>query len=142
MAMSWKDNSHALNGQELEYLNKVEWLWNHLSLLQRTKIASSATKNTLKQEHSRHCFIGEAMSSAKLNIVSHDNLFADVFMGFAKTIFYDGPSYDYLLGRKITKEEKEILDDIYYAKIGNAEHQYKRANELVRLYIFNNIPAF
>ncbi len=141
MAMSWKDNSHALNGHELEYLNKVEWLWNHLSLLQRAKIASSATRNTLKQENSRHCFIGEAIGSAKLNTVSYDNLFVDVFMGLAKTIFYDGPSYDHLIGRKITKEEKEMLDDIYYAKIGNAEHQYKQANELVRLYISNNIPT-
>lgn len=139
MAMSWKDNGHMLNRHEQEYLNKVEWLWNHLSSLQRAKIESSATCDTLKQENSKHCFIGQAIGSAKMSTVPHDNLLVDTFMGFAKAIFYDGPSYDHLLGRKVTKEEKDMLDDIYYAKIGNLEHQYKRANELVRFYIFNQV---
>lgn len=139
MAMSWKDNGHMLNRHEQEYLNKVEWLWNHLSSLQRAKIESSTTCDTLKQENSKHCFIGQAIGSAKMNAVPHDNLFVDAFTGFVKAIFYDGPSYDYLLGRKVTKEEKDMLDDIYYAKIGNFGHQYKRANELVRSYIFNQI---
>ncbi len=139
MAMSWKGSSHALNENEIEYINKVEWLWNHLSLMQRGKIESSVNSNILKQENSKHCFIGEAMCPMEITTVSHDNLFVDIFMGFGKIIFYDGPSYGCLLGRKVTREEKHILDDIYYAKIGNAEHQYKQANKLIRFYMFNRI---
>ncbi len=135
MAMSWNDNSHMLNVHDLEYLNKIDWLWNQLSLSQRAKIGSSVTNNRLRQENSSHCFIGEAIDSTRKNRL-HRNLFENVFARVAKTIFYDGPSYKHLLDRKILKEEREILNDIYYAKIGNKEHQYKRANELVRLYVF------
>ncbi len=137
MAMSWKDNGHTLDVQDLEYLSKIDWLWNHLSLSQKAKVGSSVTSNRLRQENSSHCIIGEAIRSAKtIETIYHENVLLDVFTCFVKTIFYDGPSYNYLLDRKVMKEEREILNDVYYAKIGNKEHQYKRANELVRLYVF------
>ncbi|MDE1828800.1 MAG: hypothetical protein KGI25_00605 [Thaumarchaeota archaeon] len=141
MAMSWKDNSHLVDVHELEYLNKIDWLWNHLSPLQKSRIKFSVDRDTLRQENSKHCIIGEAGRLNNTNIIQRDNLFLDIVFGFANTIFYDGPNYDYLLGKKITKEEKSILDDIYYAKIGTYEHQYKRANELVRFYIASHITA-
>ncbi|MGB9003372.1 MAG: hypothetical protein WCC52_06175, partial [Nitrosotalea sp.] len=61
MAMSWYDSSHRLDTHELEYLKKVEYLWNHLSQPQRLAISSSVTSDTLRQEDSKHCFIGEAI---------------------------------------------------------------------------------
>lgn len=141
MAMSWHDNSHRLDMHELEYLKKVEYLWNHLSQQQRLAILSSIVNDTLRQESSEHCFIGEAIGTKKRNAVLHNNSFAYKAMELTKMIFYDGPSYDNLLDRKITRDEKEILDDIYYAKIGNLEHQYKRANELIRLHIIDRLLA-
>ncbi|MDE1726285.1 MAG: hypothetical protein KGH89_03365 [Thaumarchaeota archaeon] len=139
MAMSWYDNSHQLNIHELEYLSKVDWLWNQLSSLQRSKISSSVTSGTLRQENSRHCFIGEAIVVKNTNRISHGNSFVKRIIGFIKIIFYDGPSYDTLLHREVTREEKTMLNDIYYAKIGDSEYQYQRANELVRSYIANNL---
>ena len=139
--MSWKDNSHMLSVHELEYLSKIEWLWNRLLPAQRSKIRFSVDNDTLRQEHSKHCIIGEASSQYSTSAIPRDSLFLDMVFGFANSIFYDGPNYDYMLGKKATKEEKRMLDDIYYAKIGTSEHQYKRANDLVRLYISGYIPV-
>ncbi|MDE1826802.1 MAG: hypothetical protein KGH83_04350 [Thaumarchaeota archaeon] len=139
MAMSWYDNSHRLDTHELEYLKKVEYLWNHLSQPQRLVILSSIVNDTLRQENSKHCFIGEAIGAKKRNTVLHNNSFVYKTIELTKMIFYDGPSYDNLLDRRVTREEKGILDDIYYAKIGNLEHQYKRANELIRFYMTNHL---
>jgi exopolysaccharide biosynthesis predicted pyruvyltransferase EpsI len=141
MAMSWYDNSHRLNTHELEYLKKVEYLWNHLSQPQRFVISSSVTSDTLRQENSKHCFIGEAASIKKRNGAPHNNSFVCKVLEFTKIIFYDGPSYDNLLDRRVTREEKKILNDIYYAKIGDREHQYRRANELVRFYIISHLST-
>ncbi|NHI04453.1 hypothetical protein DYY67_1943 [Candidatus Nitrosotalea sp. TS] len=141
MAMSWYDNSHRLDTHELEYLKKVEYLWNHLSQTQRLAISSSIVNDTLRQENSKHCFIGEAIGTKKRNAVLHNNSFAYKAIELTKMIFYDGPSYDNLLDRRVTREEKEILDDIYYAKIGDLEYQYKRANELIRFHIISHLYA-
>ncbi|HJU13812.1 MAG TPA: hypothetical protein VJ792_05085 [Candidatus Nitrosotalea sp.] len=135
MAMSWKDSSHELNVHDAEYLGKLAWLWGNLLPAQRSRIESSVSKDTLRQEHSRHCIIGYAVGAGLANVAPRGNPFLGMVLGFANSIFYDGPNYDLLLGRKATRDERRILDDIYYAKIGNAEHQYRRANELVRLYI-------
>lgn len=139
MAMSETDNGHVLNVHELEYFNKINWLWSHLSPLQRSKVKSSIYHDTLRQENSRHCIIGEAVEVNRKNTISCDNLFLDMVLGFTNAVFYDGPNYDNLLNRKATKEEKKTLDDIYYAKIGDKEHQYKRANELIRLYMVKDL---
>jgi hypothetical protein len=141
MAMSWYDNSHRVDTHELEYLKKVEYLWNHLSQSQRLAILSSMTNNTLRQENSKHCFIGEAVGVKQKNTVPHNNSFVCKVLEFTKIIFYDGPSYDNLLDRRVTREEKKIINDIYYAKIGNKEHQYRRANELVRFHIINHLST-
>lgn len=138
MAMSWYDNSHRLNTHDLEYLKKVEYLWDHLSQPQKLAISSSVTSDTLRQENSKHCFIGEAIGVKKRNTAIHDNPFVCKVLEFTKMVFFDGPSYDNLLDRKVTREEKEILNDIYYAKIGDREHQYGRANELIRFHIINH----
>lgn len=141
MAMSWKDSSHMPDAHELEYLSKIEWLWNNLSPQQRTRIRFSVDRDTLRQENSRHCIIGEAGSLSISDTAPSENIFLDMVFGFANSIFYDGPNYDHMLGKKATKEEKMILDDIYYAKIGPKGHQYKRANELVRLYMASHMTA-
>ncbi|MGI0047594.1 MAG: hypothetical protein ACREBB_10485 [Nitrosotalea sp.] len=139
--MSWYDNSHTPNVHELEYLNKVNWLWSNLSVLQRSEIESSITNDTLRQENSKHCVIGEAMGVNRINAIPDRKLFLDRVLGLVKMIFYDGPSYDNLLERNITKEEKKMLNDIYYAKIGDAEYQYRRANELIRSHIVNRLTV-
>lgn len=79
------------------------------------------------------------MGVKKRNTVPHSNPFVCKVLEFTKMIFYDGPSYDNLLDRSVTREEKKILNDIYYAKIGDREHQYGRANELVRFHITNHL---
>ena len=142
MAMSHKDNGHIPSVHELEYLNKIDWLWDRLSPQQRSKIESSVFSNTLRQENSKHCLIGEAVGASSADTIQHDSPILGVIFGLVKAIFYDGPSYEHLLGRRITKEERKILNDIYYAKIGNREHQYRRANELIRLYITNHVSIF
>ncbi len=139
MAISGIDNGHMSSTHELEYLNKIDWLWNRLSPIQRAKVRSSLSNDMLRQENSNHCIIGEAVGANRKNAISCDNLFLDAVLGFVNAVFYDGPNYDHLLGRKITKEEKDILDDIYYAKIGNKSHQYQRANELVRFYLVKDM---
>lgn len=141
MAMSWYDNGHSLSVDDLEYLNKVNWLWNQLSAMQRTKIESSVTNGTLKQENSKYCVIGEAMRANKKSVVPDRNLLVNTILGFIKSIFYDGPSYENLLERELTKEEKKILNDIYYAEIGNHQYHYRRANELVRSYIIGQLTV-
>ncbi|MDE1765916.1 MAG: hypothetical protein KGI27_06535 [Thaumarchaeota archaeon] len=142
MAMSHKDNDHIPGVHELEYLNKIGWLWDRLSSQQRSKIESSVFNNTLRQENSRHCLIGEAVGVSRTGTIQHDSLILDAVFGLVRTIFYDGPNYNHLFDRKITKKEKEVLNDIYYAKIGNREHQYRRANELIRFYIANHVSIF
>ncbi len=141
MAVSWYDKSHHYtpNTHELEYLNKINWLWNQLSALQRSEIESSVANDTLRQENSKHCFIGEAIGANKTNTVPNGNLIVDVIQGLIKSVFYDGPSYDKLLERDITEKEKKMLNDIYYAKIGDSQYQYRRANELVRSYIVSQL---
>ncbi|MGI0086544.1 MAG: hypothetical protein ACREBI_01090 [Nitrosotalea sp.] len=141
MAMSWYDNGHRLNTHDLEYLKKVEYLWNHLSQPQRLAISSSVTRDILRQENSEHCLIGEAIGVKKKNMAPHNHSFACKALEFTKIIFYDGPSYDNLLDRRVTREEKKILNDIYYAKIGNKEHQYRRANELVKFHIIKHFST-
>ena len=141
MAMSWIDNSHRLNAHELEYLNKIDWLWSLLSPMQRSRVRFSISNDTLRQENSRHCIIGQAVVANRKNAISSSSLFLDIVIGLGNAIFYNGPSYDGLLGRKITGEEKKMLDDINYAKKGNKEHQYKRANELVRFYMVKEMAA-
>ena len=134
MAMSWKDSGHRLNAHDVEYLEKLSWLWGNLSPEQKSRIELSVSRDTLRQEHSRHCIIGNAVGAALAHAAPGGNTFLGIFLGFANSIFYDGPNYEYLLGRKPTREERRLLDDIYYAKIGDSEHRYRRANELVRLY--------
>lgn len=135
MAMSWKDSSHLINAHDTEYLEKLAWLWGNLSPEQKSRIESSISRDTLRQEHSRHCIIGNAVGAVLAHAAPRGNSFLGIFLGFANSIFYDGPNYDCLLGRKATRDERRLLDDIYYAKIGGSEHQYGRANELVRLYV-------
>src|SRR5574337_741599 len=139
--MSWNDNGRALNAYDLEYLSKIDWLWNRLSPLQRSKVKFSVDNGTLRQENSRSCFISQAVGINGLNAIPHENLLLDIVLGFANAVFYDGPSYDRLLGRKATREERWILDDIYYAKIGSGKHQYRRANELIRRYMLNGMTV-
>lgn len=141
MAMSWDDNGHRLNTHELEYLKKVEYLWNRLSHPQRLAISLSIAEDTLRQENSEHCLIGEAISVKKKNRIEYNHSIASKILEFIKIIFYDGPSFDNLLDRSVTREEKKILNDIYYARIGNKEHQYKRANELVKFHIFKHFST-
>ena len=130
---------HRFAAQELEYLGKVDWLWQQLTPLQRSKVVYSVTDGALRQESDKHCFIAEATSANKIPL--DYSLFGKI-MRLASTIFYDGPSYDFLLDRKISAEDKKKLNDIYYARIGYREHQYQHATELVRTYVTNLLIAF
>ncbi|MDE1861971.1 MAG: hypothetical protein KGI33_03555 [Thaumarchaeota archaeon] len=134
MAAPPHGSAHTIGKNEREYLGKVDWLWNRLSPQQRTRIRMSMISNTLRQENSKLCFIGQASSTMTAIPADHENVLSQIARGFASTIFYDGPNYLPLLGRKATPHEKRILDDIYYAKIGGREHRYKEATELIRRY--------
>ena len=54
-------------------------------------------------------------------------------------IFFNGPSFNFLLNKKLSMDEKKILYDIYYAKLGNKEHQYQRATKLVTEFVFHQL---
>jgi len=125
---------YGFTAHEAEYLVKVDWLWQQLSSSQKSKIVYSVTDGALKQESSKHCFIAEAISASKVKTPVR-NYSLHQIMQFANIVFYDGPSYDFLLDTKISTEDKEKLNDIYYARIGNREHRYKKATELVKAYV-------
>jgi hypothetical protein len=125
--------------QEIEYLGKVEWLWQQLSSSQKYKISHAVTDGTLRQGSSKHCFIAEAISANKVKTsVSSYSLF-DKIMQLVTIVFYDGPSYDFLLDKKISSDDREKLNDIYYARMGDKEHQYQKATELVRTYVIHRV---
>jgi len=126
---------HPLTKEEIEYLDKVGWLWQQLSPVQRSKIVCSVTDGTLRQGSGKHCFIAEAMNATKLKEPSFNHSWFDKILKLARNIFYDGPSYDYLLYRRFSAEDKRKLNDIYYSRIGDKEHQYQRTTELVRSYV-------
>ena len=138
--MSWHDPVRPLDSAEAEYVGKIDWLWSRLSPAQKSDIVSSVSTDTLRQEHSRYCIIGSAEASALPHRAAGGNLLVGIVLEFARAIFYDGPSYEHILGRRATREERMVLDDIYYARIGGVEHQYGRANGLVRYYL-SGMPA-
>jgi hypothetical protein len=128
---------YGFSAQEIDYLEKVEWLWQQLSPSQKSTIVYSVTDGTLRQGSGKHCFIAEAISANKIKTpVSNDSLL-DKIMRLVSIIFYDGPPYDLLLDKKISSEYRKKLNDIYYARIGDREHQYQKATELVRVYVTN-----
>ena len=135
------DNGHLPDEHDLEYLHKIEWLWNRLSHEQRSRIRDSTNMDMLRQENSRHCIIGEAGHLNNMVALPRENLLLEVVFCLANTVFYDGPSYDHMLGKRATREEKKILDDIYYAKIGTSQHQYQRANALVKMFMANRMAV-
>ena len=114
--------SHGYTTHEIEYLEKVDWLWHQLSQSQKTKIIYSVTDGTLSQGSCKHCLIAEAIN-AKAKTVANNHLFHR-FIQLSNTVFYDGPSYDFLLQVKISLDDRKKLNDIYYARIGIREHQY------------------
>lgn len=132
---------YCFTAQEMEYLSKLDWLWQQISPLQRSKIVHSVIDGTLRQGSCSHCFIEEAIS-ANIAKDSHSNYFLfGKMLKVVRAIFYEGPSFDFLLDKKISNEDKEKLEDIYYARVGYSEHQYQRATELVRTYVTNLLIA-
>ena len=130
-----EDSARTLGRKEIEYINKIQWLWSRLTSEQRSRIRSSMVNNTLRQENSRQCFIGQATGMSRKEDMRDGSLIFRIANMLKDAMFYDGPSYRRLLGRTATAQEKMILDDIYYAKIGTSGHQYQRANELIRYYL-------
>ncbi len=130
------ENNHFIP-QEIEYLAKLDWLWQNLSLPQKSKIVRSVTDGSLRQGSDKHCFIAEAISASRIKSFFHNDSFVKKVLGLVRGIFYEGPSFEFLLEKKISNYDRKILDDIYYARIGNKEHQYQRATELARLYVSN-----
>ena len=135
--MSGTNSPEDYTVHEIEYLTKVDWLWQQLSPLQRSKVTYSVTDGILKQGSDKHCFIAEASTNKIKTPVN--NYLRDKFMQLVDIIFYDGPSYDFLLDTKISSDCRKKLNDIYYARIGNKEHQYHRATELVRSYVYHQL---
>lgn len=135
MPGTYNPESYRFTAQETEYLNKVEWLWDQLSSIQRSKIVYSVTNGTIRQGSGKHCFIAEAISANIVEVPLCNYSFFDKIVRLVRAIFYEGPSFDFLLDRKISVEDRKKLNDIYYARIGNKEHQYRRATELVRTYV-------
>lgn len=125
---------HGFTIHETKYLGKVDWLWQQLTPSQKYKIVYAVTNDTLRQGSGKHCFIAEAISANKVK-TPVSNYLLDKFMQLASTVFYDGPSYDFLLDKKISPDDRKKLNDIYYARIGSKEHQYQRATELVKTYV-------
>ena len=119
---------------EIQYLEKVDWAWKQLVPSQKSRIVYSVYDGTLRQGSGKHCFIAEAININKIK-TPYDSHLLEKCIQFVSSIFYDGPSYDFLFNREITFHERKILDDIYYARIGNREHCYQRATELVRTYV-------
>jgi hypothetical protein len=132
---------HRFTSQEIEYIDKIDWLWQQLSPLQRSKIVYSVSRGTLRQGSDKHCFIAEAISVNVIQAPFRNYLMFDRIGRLFKSIFYDGPSYDFVLGRKISIEDRKMLNEIYYARIGKKEHQYQRATQLVRAYVDSLIIA-
>ena len=128
---------HEFTVHETEYLGKVDWLWRQLSPSQKYKIIYSVTNGTLRQGSCKHCFIAEAINAKVKTPVN--NYLLDKFMQFVNSVFYDGPSYDFLLDTKISLDDRKKLNDIYYAQIGNKEHQYRQATELVKAYVIRQL---
>ncbi len=127
---------HFLTAQEIEYLEKIKWAWQQLSFPQRSKIIQSINDGTLRQGSGKHCFIAEAISvNVKTSIVNH-SLF-DKIIWLVNAVFYNGPSYDLLFNKKIPPNDRNKLNDIYYAKIGNKYHQYQKATELLQIHVPN-----
>lgn len=141
MAVSMKDSVHMPDADEMGYLRKIDWFWGRLTPSQRSRIESSISGHTLRQEHSRHCIIANAVGATHSEPAPQRNPFLAMAAGLANAIFYDGPNYEVLLGRKPAAEERALLDDIYYARIGGLEYQYKKANDLVRYYISGRMAA-
>ncbi|HXX05900.1 MAG TPA: hypothetical protein VEJ68_03670 [Candidatus Bathyarchaeia archaeon] len=124
----------GLSPCEIQYLEKVDWTWKQLVPSQKSRIVYSVYDGTLRQGSGKHCFIAEAININKIK-TPHDSHLLEKCIQFVSDIFYDGPSYDFLFDREITSHERKILDDIYYARIGNREYGYQRATELVRMYV-------
>ena len=141
MAGSMGRRSHTPDPGEREYLVKIGWLWGRLTPDQRSRIEGSMSSDTLRQEHSRHCIIANAVGESVSETAHCANHLLSLLTGFANAIFYDGPSYEGLLGRKPTREERDRLDDIYYARIGSEEYQYTKANDLIRFYMSGRMAA-
>lgn len=139
--MPWDPVMPALGADDLEYMQKIDWLWGSLSPYQRSKVTYSIDNGTLRQENSTSCLIGQAVGLHGLDALPRENPILDVLSAIANALFYDGPSYHQLLGRKATQEERRVLDDIYYAKIGGWEHQYARANHLIRRYFARDMAV-
>lgn len=116
-------------------------MWQQLSLSQRSKIVHCASDGSLRQGSGKHCFIAEAISANKIKSPMYNDSLIDKALRLVRGIFYEGPSFEFLLEREISNEARKKLDDIYYARIGNREHQYRRATELVRSYVSNLLIA-
>ena len=112
----------------LEYLQKIDWLWKQLSDAQRSRIRDAVMEGTLKQHNGEHCINGNALGTKNTNPVHTGGFMVSTL---ARIIFYDGPSYDGLVPRKLTGQVRKIVDVIYYARIGGDQHQYERANRLI-----------
>ena len=138
MSGTYPPEDRGFAAHEIEYLGKVDWLWRQLSPSQKYKIIYSVTDGTLRQGSGKHCFIAEAISANKAKTPVNNHLL-DKFMHLVNTIFYDGPSYDFLLDTKISPDDRKKLSDIYYARIGNKEHQYQRATELVKAHVIRQL---
>lgn len=129
---------HDFTADETEYLGKVDWLWRQLSPSQKYKIIYAVTDGTLRQGSGKHCFIAEAINANKVK-TPVNNYLLDKFIQLVNNVFYDGPSYDFLLDTKISPGGRKKLNDIYYAQIGNKEHQYQRATELVKALVIRQL---
>lgn len=134
MLRNFRPEDGQFTSQEIEYIDKIEWLWQQLSPLQKSKIIYSVTSGTLKQGSDKHCFIAEAIGANEKAALRKYSTFDRVNRLF-RSILYEGPSYDFVLGRKISIEEKKILNEIYYARVGKKEHQYHKATQLIRAYV-------
>lgn len=121
--------------EEADYIAKIEWLWTKLTPAQQSQVTDAVRAGRLSQRNSKRCIIGEASSANMAEIPNDRDPFRSGMAKFARSIFYDGPTYDGLLGRSVTGEEKKRLDDIYYARIGNSFHQYDRASMLARDFV-------
>jgi hypothetical protein len=142
MDMESKSGQRQIQNQnDKQYMERLEWLWSQLTPLQRSQIAYSVGEKILRQQSSSHCFIGEAIYIKKIQGTMERRSICDHIQSLLKTIFWNGPSYDDLLEEKVSAEDKKKLDEIYFAQIGPREHQYQRANNLVRGFVANKIPT-
>ncbi len=133
--VSKMDELQNLTQNDIEYMENLDWLWNQLSPMQRSQIVYSVTKEILSQQSRSHCFIGEAIGAKRIQVISERKSLFGHILRLVNTIFCNGSCYDDLLERKLSTEDKKKLNKIYYAQVGITEHQYQRANKLVRVYI-------